>query len=257
MDDRQSRTLMRLFLAYVRAFEARLPDRLEHIVLKRDHSLRVHALACRIVTQEKLAPAPVILAAALLHDLGRFTQVERYATYRDDQSVDHGDLGAEVLAEQRQFLDAFSDEMQDRIIETVRLHNKRVLPDGLDPLVQIMCGVVRDADKLDIIPVVIAQMQPNGPRDEVVTLGLADEPEKWSAEVVDALLAGESPAYTQLVYINDFKLLLASWGNRLENAASRKMFLSRGYLEQLFALLPAEHCFAELKNYFSERLTLS
>lgn len=93
-----------------------------------------------------------------------------------------------------------------------RLHNKRELPLELDSHVRTLCHVVRDADKLDIIPVVLRSMQPDRPRDAVVTLGLDDSPELWSPHVLETALAGQSPAYTQLRYLNDFKILLATWG---------------------------------------------
>lgn len=240
------RRMRRRFVEMAGEYALRLGERREHIVLKRDHSLRVHALATTIVARESIAPAEPYLAAALVHDIGRFSQFERFGTYRDDESVDHGEEGADFLRE-GDFLSAFEPQVRDCIIEAVRLHNKRDIPSGLDPLTRSLCIVVRDADKLDIVPVVLSRLDRDGPKDAVVTLGLADEPEAWTESVAKAVASGESPAYGDLRYINDFKLLLASWGPSLVHGASRRIFARRGYLNRLFALLPQTDHFSGLK----------
>ena len=246
MDPAVLRGMRARFVTMAGEFAVRLGDRREHIVLKRDHSLRVHALATKIVSRESIAPAAPYLAAALVHDIGRFSQFERFGTYRDDESVDHGEEGADFLRGS-DFLEAFEPQVQGCITMAVRLHNKRNIPSGLDPLTRSLCVVVRDADKLDIVPVVLSRLDTAGPKDPVVTLGLVDDPAAWTDAVVDAVADGESPAYGDLRYINDFKLLLASWGPSLVHGASRRIFDRRGYLDSLFALLPRTSRFEELR----------
>ncbi len=241
------------FVALAAEYAARVGERREHIILKRDHSLRVHALATKIVAGENPPHARLCLIAALLHDIGRFSQFERFGTYRDDQSVDHGDEGALVLEHGDQ-LRALGPDERARVVDTVRLHNKRELPAGLDPSTRSMCDVVRDADKLDIVPVVLSKMQPDGLRDPIVTLGLADEPGAWTESVAEAVARGESPSYMQLRVVNDFKLLLASWGPKLEFWTSRRIFARRGYLDRLFALLPTDERLVALKADLGRRL---
>ena len=51
---------------------------------------------------------------ALLHDIGRFEQLKRYNSYLDYLTVDHGDLGAQILLENdyiRKFIE--TDEYDD------------------------------------------------------------------------------------------------------------------------------------------------
>ncbi len=241
------------FVGLAGGYAERLGERREHIVLKRDHSLRVHALAARIVAGEGLAPALPYLAASLLHDIGRFPQFERFGTYRDDESVDHGDEGAAFL-DGSGLLETFGERERDCIIQAVRMHNKREIPAGMDPLARSICEVVRDADKLDIVPVVLSKMQAAGPRDPVVTLGLADEPLAWTPSVLERVAAGDNPFYGELRCINDFALLLASWGPVLVHGASRRIFAVRGYLDRLFAILPADPVFVALKADLARRL---
>ncbi|MDP3429584.1 MAG: HD family phosphohydrolase, partial [Desulfomicrobium sp.] len=57
-----------------------------------------------------------------------------------------------------------------------------------------------------------------------------------------------------LRYINDFKLLLASWGPKLAHGGSRRIFAGRGYLDRLFALLPQNDRFAGLKAHLAAGL---
>ncbi len=243
------------FVRLAAEYADRLGGRREHIVLKRDHSLRVHALASRIAVREGLDRPALHAAAALLHDIGRFPQFERFGTYRDDESVDHGEEGARFLeAAGGDFLAAFGASERDCIVLAVRLHNKRELPAGLDPLARSLCDAVRDADKLDIVPVVLSKMMVSGPRDPVVTLGLADEPSAWTEAVLDAVAAGCTPAYQDLRCINDFALLLASWGPVLTHGASRAIFDRRGYLDRLFSLLPHDTRFRKLKEDLAARL---
>lgn len=248
--------LRRRFVALSAEYEARLGDRREHIVLKRDHSLRVHALASTIVRAESMSSSAACRIAALVHDIGRFPQFEQYGTYRDDHSMDHGDLGSEMLA-RGEFLADLEPEMRSLVITVVGLHNKRDVPDGLDGLTREVLTVVRDADKLDIVSVVLTKLQSSGPRDVVVTLGLDDEPDGWTPEILDAVERDINPAYSELRFVNDFKLLLASWGPKLVHAASRKMYLRRHYLDQLFALLPESRDFGRIKKVLLARLQAS
>jgi len=249
----QIRRLRRRFVTLAAEHADRLGERRGHILLKRDHCLRVHALAAKIVAEEGLVPVRPYLVASLLHDIGRFRQFERFGTYCDGDSVDHGDEGAAVLRG-GDLLAGLPSAEWSCVIEVVRLHNKRCLPEGLDPLVRTVCGVVRDADKLDIVPVVLARMLPGGPRDGVVTLGLRDAPEDWSDGVFETVAAGDSPAYSDLRCLHDFALLLASWGPNLEHPASRRIFGHRRHLDALFAVLPQEPRFADLKHSLARRL---
>lgn len=94
----------------------------------------------------------------LLHDIGRFEQVRRYGTFLDAVSVDHAELGADLLFREN-LMDRFPDEglMEGwrNIAETaIRLHNKLTLPGNLDQRTRTFATVLRDADKCDIFRVV-------------------------------------------------------------------------------------------------------
>ncbi len=74
----------------------------------------------------------------LLHDIGRFQQLTQYGTFKDAESVDHAELGADILFKDGLIhsFPSFSvpELTDDRLIaETaIRLHNKLALPGNLD-----------------------------------------------------------------------------------------------------------------------------
>ena len=124
------------------------------IKLKYRHSLLVSKLCNEIgkslgLDAEKLELATLI---GLLHDIGRFEQHQKYKTFVDSKSEDHGQLGARILFENDLIRDFIKDPKYDEIIRlTLIYHNDYMLPEGLDPETKIFCQIVRDADKLDIL----------------------------------------------------------------------------------------------------------
>ena len=124
----------------------------DKIKFKIDHTLRVRELCVDIAKSLGMDQNDIDLSAlcGLLHDIGRFEQWRRYGTYNDAKSVDHGDLGAELLKE-RDVVDAFSKTDHDVITNVVRNHNKYRVPQTLNDRDKRLTNVVRDADKIDIL----------------------------------------------------------------------------------------------------------
>lgn len=247
------RAILHSFLSFCDHYAAQVPEKSIHTNLKRDHSLRVHALAYRIARAEQVRDVFPFRLAALVHDIGRFPQFITYGTYRDADSVDHGDLGAELL-EQNRFLDFVSEDLRKLIIAVVRWHNKKDIPEHLDSLTHAVLTVVRDADKLDIIPVILKTLKSERLSEGVVTMGLMHEPSQWSPKIVDQVYQGQKPAYADLRFTNDFLILLSSWGQQLNHAASQRIFVQRGYLDKIFAFLPDHADFIQLKTILASRL---
>ena len=129
------------------------------IRLKIDHTYRVAAFAERIAESLSLDRRQVDFAwlSGMLHDIGRFEQVKRYGTFIDRLSVDHAELGADILFKDGLF-DRFIDDDGSSdlctILETaIRLHNKLALPDDLGKDTRMFSDILRDADKCDIFRV--------------------------------------------------------------------------------------------------------
>ena len=136
----------------------RLGERRMFVLLKRDHSLRVHAFAVRIAKIEAPDLLPLCRAAALMHDIGRFEQFERFGTFRDDVSVDHGNLGAEILKREEFSRNAGRGARADHSGRAAA-QQARTTTHLEEPLRTIL-RVVRDADA-DIVPVVLTGIGPD------------------------------------------------------------------------------------------------
>ena len=128
------------------------------IHLKVIHSYKVAEIAERIarsLNNEELVDFAWLLG--LLHDIGRFEQVRRYDTFVDSQSVDHAELGADILFKE-DLIDRFPTEtLPDGWRQTaetaIRQHNKLAIAEGLDERTKIFSEILRDADKVDIFRV--------------------------------------------------------------------------------------------------------
>ena len=66
------------------------------IKLKIDHTYRVADIAERIGDSVG-ADSDFSWFLGLLHDIGRFEQLTQYGTFKDADSVDHAELGADML----------------------------------------------------------------------------------------------------------------------------------------------------------------
>ena len=71
----------------------------ENLKRKYGHSYRVMMISSEIAKSLKLNQEQIELAEiiGLLHDIARFDQYSIYHTFSDVKSIDHGDLGVEIL----------------------------------------------------------------------------------------------------------------------------------------------------------------
>ena len=123
----------------------------EHIKRKQLHSLRVMEISKQIAEGLQLSQEENDIATliGILHDIARFEQYTQYNTFKDLKSVDHGDLGAEILGQDlRKYIE--TNEYDETIIKAVKNHNKFKIEDGLTPKQEVFAKIIRDADKIDI-----------------------------------------------------------------------------------------------------------
>ncbi len=122
-----------------------------HIMGKQKHSIRVMELSEKIAKGLKLSKEKIEIATliGLLHDIARFEQYTRYHTFKDAESVDHGDLGVEILNKDlHKYID--TDKYDELIKIAVKNHNKYKIEDGLTQEQKLFAKIIRDADKIDI-----------------------------------------------------------------------------------------------------------
>ena len=136
------------FLKYTEKFDLKN----EHIKGKQQHSLRVMQVSKEIAERLNLNKEDVELATliGLLHDIARFEQYTIYNTFRDRDSIDHGNYGVQILEKDiRKYIDV--DEYDEIIKKAVKNHNKYRIEEVLNIEEEVFAKIVRDADKIDII----------------------------------------------------------------------------------------------------------
>ena len=141
--------LIKIFKEYVSDFDVN--D--EAINRKYNHSLRVMDLSIKIANYLKLNDEEIYLASiiGLLHDYARFPQWQKYKTFNDIKSIDHGDFGVELLFDNNE-IERFNIDKKyyDIIYNAIKNHNKLSIPDNLSKQSELFSKIIRDADKLDI-----------------------------------------------------------------------------------------------------------
>lgn len=124
----------------------------ENLERKQKHSLRVMQISERIAKFLELSQEEIKLATliGLLHDIARFEQYTKYKTFRDLDSTDHGDYGAEILQyDMRKYIE--KTQYDEIIKKAIKNHNKYKIEEGLSAKEEIFAKIIRDADKIDIL----------------------------------------------------------------------------------------------------------
>ena len=125
------------------------------------------------------------------------------------------------------------------MVETaVRLHNRYALPPDLTPEARLIADMVRDADKLDILRIMVEHLDGALPEKDSVFLSVRDDPDAWTPSVVADVLAGRVARYGDLRYVNDFRLLLGTWLHELNFPATREALARSGLMNTVLDGLP-------------------
>ena len=124
----------------------------EMIELKINHTDRVRQSCVWLAKKLNLSKEEIELMklCGLLHDIGRFEQGMKYHIFEDQKSIDHGDLGAELLKKDN-LINKFAMTNQQDIIKVVKYHNKYIIPKTLPTKTRFYIDVIRDANKIDIL----------------------------------------------------------------------------------------------------------
>ena len=226
----QIQRLADLYGAYVDTFcgaDGTLPPMMEP---KRIHTEHVVENARAIAKGEGFdaETARACEAAALLHDTGRYEQLKRYNTFRDSDSVDHAVFSHDIVVE-KGWLDG--DPQREPILTAVLVHNRRDVPDGLDPLTAAAVHTVRDADKLDIFRVLEDQITTTDWRTNCAAFWNLPTMARPSPDVLNAIRASRPVDYKDIKTLADFVLIQVGWMIcGLRYATSRRLCAERGHL---------------------------
>jgi hypothetical protein len=231
-----------------------------HIKLKEVHTDGVCAEINELTEKLSLPENDRLIAEtiALLHDVGRFTQFKIYNTYSDPKSVNHSRLSLDILRENN-VLDTLPADEQ-RIIKTaIKLHGQKELPADLDSEIALFVKLIRDADKLDIYPLLLKyyNLFLTNPDDYPLEIEMPDEP-YYCPEIYDRVLNGRLVDYEKLKTLNDIKILKIGWVYDINFPAALEKIRDNRYIEELFELLPDDDNIKKLHTaifkYIDERI---
>lgn len=195
----------------------------------------------------------VAIILGYLHDIGRFSQYTQYKTFRDPDSVNHAQLGCEVL-EKARVLDGFPPAERQVIHDGVFYHNRRELPPGLPGESLRFIQLVRDADKLDIFRVVHEAISQNHLQDyPEITLGL-DLNGPVSPDLLEDVRSGKIGGYHKLKSLMDACLIQVSWVYDLNYLPSLARMKQRMILEKLGKLLPPDPAVRDIVDLAARHL---
>ncbi len=227
------------FVSYLKSFKYTDIESQQNIDIKREHTERVIEeildLGKKIgLNEHELNLAEII---ALLHDIGRFEQYDRYKTFSDRKSENHAELGIKIL-NQHGVLNGLDKHLQELILCSVKYHNLPALPGEETEACLFFSRLIRDADKLDIWRVVTEYYnRRNGKRNAALELELPEMP-GISAEVYNSLMNKQIVDSRYVKNINDIKLLQAGWIFDINFEPTLTCIINRHYMESLRDVLP-------------------
>jgi len=255
---KQLQNLESWFEVYTRKFHSSEPSTTQNIELKKDHTYRVCDEIIRLGKSLRLSPEDLRLAkaAALLHDVGRFEQFNRYQTFNDHKSEDHAQLSLKVL-DQENVLKGLDQPSKKIIQDAISYHNRARLPSHETGHSLFFTKLLRDADKLDILYVVTDYYQ-NSPQHSNQSLELELPDSSFiSDEVCNDLMSGKIVDSKHVRNLNDFKLLQMAWIYDINFPATYKLIKERKYLEKIRDVLPdsekVDLVFTKVKSYLESK----
>jgi hypothetical protein len=217
--------------------------------LKRCHSLRVAGNARFIAAALSFPESEQRLAegVGLVHDAGRFTQFAQYGSFRDSDTVDHGAEGRRVLeAQDLPFIPEPGD--RERLFCVVEYHNRKRadIPRGLSPGQDRLLRLIRDADKLDIMELVLQAVASDGFLDLPGMLPHIRLCRELSPGVLTEAAMTRSVSNGILSTLSDFLVMMATWCYDMNYQPTRCLAVQRDILPRIRRELPDTIAIREL-----------
>ncbi|MBP2628017.1 MAG: metal dependent phosphohydrolase [Firmicutes bacterium] len=239
------------FHQYVQGFYSTDEQLHFHVRLKEEHTLRVLQHAGAIAKWLTLAPEQLQLAeiAALLHDIGRFSQYQTYRTFNDALSVNHAQLGLTVLDQSDILTGAgLSVHQQNIVKKAVLYHNRRCLPTDVGDDCCLLSKITRDADKLDIFSMLVTDDEDNR---------IPQSPElkhapHYSLNIIEDLLQGRLVKPADIKTSADLMLFRLSWIYDIYFTYSFYYIQEQQYVEKLIGMLPATDDIQRVHQYIKQ-----
>ncbi len=232
------------FEDYISSFD------LSDINLKRkyNHTYRVVDLSEKISKSLNLSDREVFLAKiiALFHDVGRFKQYKEFHKYNDIGTMNHAEASVKCLNETGIIDDL---EEKDIVLKAIFNHNKFMLDDSLNKEELLFCKIIRDADKIDILKLVIQG-----------EIKMNDYEEEYSEEAVNDLINGKCIDLGKYPRKVDQSLVKIGLVNDINFNYSKEYILNNKIIDKLIDIYKVknkkeENKLVELRIKMKERLS--
>lgn len=213
--------------------------------LKVEHSKRVAENARLIAGYNGFSKSMVVLAevCGLLHDIGRYRQLKKYGTFKDIESINHGECGYEVLLELG-WLDVLPEKSKYSVLISTRYHNAKSLPEDIeDETFLTFLKLVRDSDKLDIYYVFYDALKNGHLKKYPEIVHNLDLDVPAAEKIVDSILKDPHVpiSYNEAKSMADFLLIPVQWSYDLHSFGSYKILVERGLLAHMKEIMPNIH----------------
>jgi hypothetical protein len=259
MNDEQLHFFQDWFKQHVLTFQEPDPLHQRSLDMKEEHTFRVCVAINRIAASLGLSENDCRIASviALFHDLGRFPQYQKHRTFHDPDSKNHAKLSLWELNRHR-VLQPLDYSERQIISRAIFFHNRLRLPENLEPKTLLHCQLIRDADKVDILRVMVEHFQTEESlRNPVITLGLGADT-LVREEVYSLLFEERTMSYAKLKTINEFKVLQMSWVFDINFRSTLEILKERNDIGKLAATLPdtplLPEALAFINGYIERRL---
>lgn len=227
------------FIGYYDSFKDLAEQQEVNFKIKKNHSLRVAQNSLSIATQLNWSEEDVKTAflIGLLHDVGRFRQLFEYNTFNDKKSVNHAELGVEILKQKNPF-ELLNFQHKDILTKAIENHNKFKVDKRLFENELKHAKLIRDADKLDIFKVLTDYYSnKNGKANHTLTWELG-KGNTISKEVAKEILTNKLVSRNNVVSELDVKVMQLSWVYDFNYKQSFAQLMKKGYLEIIYKSLP-------------------
>lgn len=207
--------------------------------LKLDHSRRV-ATECRDIARElRWSESDTWTAemTGILHDAGRFPQFARHRTFFDPSSLDHGECGY-CTVRASAALHSCEPSEAAVLLDSIRYHNRRHVPDTIAPGGLPFLKLVRDADKLDILFIINDTIRQGRHKDFPEILLNLDLDGPPSPDLIREIRETGSGRYENVRTLADMGLMRISWVYDLNYGPSFRRMRDRRLLEDICNTLP-------------------
>jgi putative nucleotidyltransferase with HDIG domain len=205
------------------------------IKVKYEHSLKVYENSLDFIKNNNFSENDneLIKFIALFHDIGRFEQYEKYNTFNDNISIDHGKLGCDILLDNN-ILNDFNDEEIIIILKSIYNHNKLNIDNNLTERQLLHTKIIRDLDKLDIYRVYLEYYK--------------NKPDKLRTDYYNLLINGNKIDYNTAKNSVDYAILKLSWIYDINFNYTLIKIKENNYIDKLFESVLDDPLKINLKN---------